>query len=180
MTASPTDPVTTERFMRLFLHHEREILRYVSVLVPNMHDAQDIVQETAVALLKKLDQYDPDQPFAAWACRFALQEVRQHARRRDRWPAVMDAELVDRILERRDALKDQLDERRDYLAECLDKLNGEQRTIVERYYYDRMPVERIAERLERTTDSIYKILQRVRRALSDCVHRRLRSEGASQ
>ena len=38
-------------------------------------------------------------------------------------------------------------------------------------------METIGERLGRSKEAIYKSLQRIRRALSDCVDRKLRSEG---
>jgi RNA polymerase sigma-70 factor, ECF subfamily len=41
-------------------------------LVPNVADAEDIVQQAAIALWEKFDAYDPAQPFTPWACRFAL------------------------------------------------------------------------------------------------------------
>jgi hypothetical protein len=59
-----------QRFLSLFLRSEREIFRYVAVLVPNVADAEDIVQQAAVALWEKFDAYDPTQPFTPWACRF--------------------------------------------------------------------------------------------------------------
>jgi RNA polymerase sigma-70 factor, ECF subfamily len=43
-------PLTQEQFMRLFLQSERELLRYVMVLVPQVSDARDVLQEAAVAL----------------------------------------------------------------------------------------------------------------------------------
>ncbi len=57
-----------QRFLSLFLRSEREIFRYVAVLVPNVTDAEDIVQQTALALWEKFDAYDPSQPFTPWAC----------------------------------------------------------------------------------------------------------------
>ncbi|MBC7911970.1 MAG: hypothetical protein H7Y30_15790, partial [Pyrinomonadaceae bacterium] len=39
-----------QRFLSLFLRSEREIFRYVAALVPNVADAEDIVQQTALAL----------------------------------------------------------------------------------------------------------------------------------
>src|SRR5678816_4304895 len=66
-----------QRFLSLFLRSEREIFRYVAALVPNMADAEDIVQQTALALWEKFDSYDPSQPFTPWACRFALNKTRQ-------------------------------------------------------------------------------------------------------
>lgn len=54
------------------------------VLVLNVSDARDIVQEAAVALWEKIDQYDPDKPFAPSACRLALNEARMFLRKQAR------------------------------------------------------------------------------------------------
>lgn len=48
-------PLSHEQFMRLFLQSEREILRYVMAIVPNVADARDILQEMALALWKAID-----------------------------------------------------------------------------------------------------------------------------
>ena len=66
-----------QQFMRQFLDCERSLIRYVMYFVPNANDARDIVQNTAVALWKKIDAYDADEPFVAWATRFARLEARQ-------------------------------------------------------------------------------------------------------
>lgn len=58
------NPADQQEFLRVFLANEREILRYVVALVPNLADAQEIVQQTAVVLLEKFDQYDRSRPFA--------------------------------------------------------------------------------------------------------------------
>lgn len=48
--------------MRLFLQSGREILRSVMTIVPNVADARDILQETALAFWKASDKYDPTRP----------------------------------------------------------------------------------------------------------------------
>ena len=48
-----------QRFLSLFLRSEREIFRYVAALVPNVTDAEDIVQQTALALWEKFHAYEP-------------------------------------------------------------------------------------------------------------------------
>ncbi len=165
------------RFMRLFLGSEKEIFRYVAVLVPRIADAQDVVQQTAVALWRKFEQYDPAQPFTPWACRFALLEARQFLRRDQRWGALLDDSLVDALVERRAALGEEMERRFSHLANCLRKLAPEQRQTVERYYYVRQPVEELAEQEGRSVEAIYKSLQRIRQALFDCVTRALHAEG---
>ena len=85
------DPAAAQqRFLSLFLRSEREIFRYVAALIPNVADAEDIVQQTALALWEKFDAYDPNQPFTPWACRFALNKARQWIERRQRWQALLE------------------------------------------------------------------------------------------
>lgn len=167
------------RFMRLFLGSEKEIFRYVAVLVPRVTDAQDVVQQTAVALWKKFEQYDPAQPFTPWACRFALLEARQFLRRDQRWGALLDDGLVNTLVERRAVLGEEMDRRFSHLGECLRKLAPEQRQTVERYYYERRTVEELAGEAGRSVEAIYKALQRIRQALFDCVTKALKLEGGT-
>lgn len=178
-TPADAEPDAHARFMRLFLGSEKEIFRYVAVLVPRMTDAQDVVQQTAVALWKKFAQYDASQPFTPWACRFALLEARQFLRRNQRWGALLDDNLVETLVERRSALGDEMDQRFSHLAECLGKLAPEQRQTVERYYYERRPVEELASQAGRSVEAIYKALQRIRQALFECVTRALKVEGGA-
>ena len=179
--SNPVDPVLDAhaRFMQLFLGSEKEIFRYVAVLVPRVADAQDVVQQTAVALWKKFDQYDPSQPFTPWACRFARLEARQFLRRDQRWGTFLDDALVDTLVERRAAMAEEMDRRFSHLAVCLHKLAPEQRQTVQRYYYERRPVEELAAQAGRSVEAIYKALQRIRQALFDCVTRALKVEGGA-
>ena len=60
MNEVPDQPASQQEFLRVFLANEREILRYVVALVPNLGDAQEIVQQTAVVLWEKFDEYDAE------------------------------------------------------------------------------------------------------------------------
>src|SRR5438477_3311737 len=86
-----------QRFLSLFLRSEREIFRYVAVLVPNITDAEDIVQQAALALWEKFDDYDPNQPFTPWACRFALNKARQWIERKQRWQGLLERGLAEEL-----------------------------------------------------------------------------------
>src|SRR5687767_2642630 len=84
-----------QRFLSLFLRSEREIFRYVAALIPNVADAEDIVQQTALVLWEKFDAYDESLPFTPWACRFALNKTRQWLERRQRWQALLEKGLAE-------------------------------------------------------------------------------------
>lgn len=158
-------------FLRLFLASEREIFRYITALVPHLADGEEILQQTAVALWSKFDRYDPAMPFTPWACRFAMNIVKQWAASREKWRGLLDHGLVEALTDRREELRPRFDERMKHLDGCLEKLPAEQRNIVEAYYFRRQSIEAISASARRSVDAIYKALQRIRSMLRDCIER---------
>src|SRR6187431_2178314 len=184
MSPDPTrhfnDPAAAQqRFLSLFLRSEREIFRYVAALVPNVAEAEDIVQQTAIALWEKFDAYDPTQPFTPWACRFALNKARQWIERRQRWQALLEGGLAEELARRREELRPDLESRLKHLEGCLSKLPKTQRTLVEGYYYHRTNVERLSEGAGRTVAATYKALQRIRESLLVCVENAAKVESSA-
>jgi RNA polymerase sigma-70 factor (ECF subfamily) len=184
MSLDPTrhleDPAEAQqRFLSLFLRSEREIFRYVAALVPNVADAEDIVQQTALALWEKFAAYDQTQPFTPWACRFALNKTRQWIERRQRWQALLENGLAEELAQRREELRPMLDLRLRHLEGCLGKLPQEQLTLVEGYYYRRETIEKLATEAGRTIAATYKVLQRVRLVLQACIENAAKPEGVS-
>lgn len=169
-------PLSHEQFMRLFLQSERELLRYVMVLVPNVNDARDVVQETAVALWQSIEKFDPARPFVPWACRFALNEARRHLRSASRRRRLIDDDVAALLESRRVELAPRLDRRREHLRDCLARLPADQYRLVLGYYFDEDSIEALATQLGRGTDAIYKSLQRIRRALHECIERKVQKE----
>src|SRR3954449_9023423 len=92
------DPAAAhQRFLSLFLRSEREVFRSVAALVPNVADAEDIVQQTALVLWEKFEAYDPSLPFTPWACGFALNKARQWVERRQRWLVLLENGLAEEL-----------------------------------------------------------------------------------
>jgi RNA polymerase sigma-70 factor, ECF subfamily len=173
------DPTSAqERFLSLFLRSEREIFRYVAALVPNVADAEDIVQQTAVVLWEKFAAYDPEQPFTPWACRFALNKTRQWLERHQRWQALLAGGLAEELAQRREELRPEMAFRLRHLEGCLRKLPVEQFTLIEGYYYRREDIGKLATSSGRTVAATYKLLQRVRQALQACIENAAKPEGA--
>lgn len=168
-----------QRFLSLFLRSEREVFRYVAALVPNISDAEEIVQQTAIALWEKFDSYDAAQPFTPWACRFALNKARQWIERRQRWQALLDRALAEQLAQRREELRPELESRLRQLESCVAKLPPEQRCLIEGYYYHRNPIEKLAENTGRSVAATYKALQRIRQSLQDQIKNAATPEGAA-
>ncbi len=162
--------------MHLLLAHEAELLRYVMVFVPQRADARDIIQETAVALWKNFEGYDQARPFVGWACGFARVEVRRFVRRAQRQRALTERAL-EALLGVAEEDMEVEHERERLLWDCLGQMPVVQRQLLDDYYIHEQSVEAIAREQSRTVEAIYKALQRIRRALLDCVERKQAEAG---
>src|SRR3954468_20850609 len=78
------DIAREERFLKLFLAHERRIFGFLLALVPDWSDAEDLLQETSVVMWRKLYNFEPGTDFAAWALSIARYQVLDHRKRRKR------------------------------------------------------------------------------------------------
>jgi RNA polymerase sigma-70 factor (ECF subfamily) len=171
---SPTVPgEAPERFVRLFVEAQREILRYILALVPDIDDAHEILQETAVDLWRKFDRYDPAFPFAPWACRFAFRRVLKYREQRARRVKCLSIDSLAQIAAERSEKDGILEERRRALEACLQQLCEADRVMVEHRYSQQMSVPQIAGITGRNPSTLYKALERIRRRLFECVNRRL-------
>jgi RNA polymerase sigma-70 factor (ECF subfamily) len=169
-TAAGEDP---ERFVRLFVEGQREILRYILRLVPDIDDAHEILQDTAVDLWRKFERYDPAFAFAPWACGFAFRRILKYREQEARRVKYLSIESLDLIAAERSEKDGILEDRRRALERCLQQLRDDDRLVVEHRYSRQMAVAKIAEITGRNTSALYKALERIRRQLFECVNRRV-------
>ena len=168
-----------ERFLKLFLASEPEVYRYISAVAPAKADAEEILQQTAMELWRKFDQFDLSLPFTPLACRFALNVARHWLARKRRWQGMIAGDLAERIADRRAQLLPEFDARLRHLDACLEKLPAEQRRLIEGYYFRREPIDAVASEARRTVAAAYKALQRIRQALEDCIERAEHAEAGT-
>lgn len=154
-------------------------MRYVMAIVPRRVDAQEILQETAIALWKNVEKYDPSKPFVPWAFRFAANKAKEHLRKQGRWNGFLDEEIASVLLARREQLAPELDCRIEPLRDCLSELSNNNRVLIEKYYFDQVSIEETAQAVNRSVDAVYKSLQRIRASLTQCISGKLASSGVS-
>jgi len=63
-------------------HHEHRIFGLLYALTGSVEDARDLTQDTFIRAWRRMDQYDPERPFAPWALMIARNLHRDHLRRR--------------------------------------------------------------------------------------------------
>src|SRR6478609_9849007 len=93
-TAAASTADRSELLVRLLISHQDDLFRYIFCLLPNREDAQDVLQETSVAIYRKFAAYDEQKPFLAWAFGFAYLEVLKHRERTSRDGRIFSDEFM--------------------------------------------------------------------------------------
>lgn len=144
---------------------------FVASLLRDVHERDDVLQETAVAVMESFGRYDPSQSFVGWAIGIARNQVRLYCRRNGRERIAFDTDAVDALAQ---AFVDQTphDPRLDRLGECVDTLDARSKELCRlRYEKDLKPAV-IGDRLGVAANAVAKALQRIRDRLRECIERK--------
>ena len=160
-------------FVRLIASTERRLSAYILTLVPNFNDADEILQETHVRLWEERDRYELGTDFTAWAIRVAYFQVLTWRKKRSRQKLVFSDALVNELNARVEATNDRMSERHEALLICLSELNDRSRLLLAKVYADGQRVKDIAASMGRTAESLYKVVQRLRVTIRNCIEQRL-------
>lgn len=165
-----------EDFVRLFSRSQHRILRFIHSLVPNLPEAEDVLQETSVILWKKWAQFDPERDFVKWACGIARLEVFRMLRQRRRGALYLNETVLNQIADM--ALAEAYDNVRyeagaTALDACIDELRESDRQLLLLRYQHEKTVQQIAEECNRPKSTIHDLLEKIRGRLLRCVRRRL-------
>ena len=167
-----------DEFLRLLLRAEGDLKAFIGSIVRDYHAREDLFQELASLCWKKFSQYDTSRPFGAWARGFAVNLVRQHLSKTQRFPACLEPGVIEGIAEAFDRAPDDAVSRLEALRECMELLPENSRRILkQRYSSNKRPGE-IAHESNTTRDAVYKSLMRIRMKLHECVQQRMRGQDA--
>lgn len=167
------DAERMELLVRLLTRHQEEMFRFILSLHPHEEDARDVLQETSVALCRKIVEYDPKQPFLPWAFGFAYLEVLKQRERNQRGARLLSRELADRLAKEREDRQDLLQARLQALEDCLEKLPPAERNLLLQRYQGSADIEELVQRSGMSRRTLFRNLQRIRQLLQDCIDQRV-------
>jgi len=154
------------------------LLGYIVSIVRDPDLAEDIFQNVAIVVLDKAGAVAKDEEFPIWVRRVARLESLTALRQRKRAPELLDSSVLE-------LLEDQWTESdgapapaRKALRECVKKLSPYAQQLIHMRYVEELSALVVAERLNRSPNTIYVALSRTYRYLAGCVQRRLAREGA--
>ncbi len=150
-----------------------QVANFISLMIPDFHDAEDVLQRVAVALVKKFPEFDRRRSFPDWAVGIARYEILAYRRRKARDRHVFDESIIEQVAQLYREAEPAFDEVREALGECMAKVTGRNRRLLELWYLGHTSQMDIAREFATTPGTIYVSLHRIRTGLRDCVRRRL-------
>ena len=167
----------TRQAARLWTLAQPAVSAFVTSVVRDFRDRDDVLQDVAVAVIESFGNYDPQRPFVAWAIGVARNQVGLYLRRRRRDRLVFDEATVECLASAFAEVGTQQDNQLDFLRECLKSLQGRTRQLCELRYQDDLKPAAIAEMIGMSANNVAKALQRVRDQLRECIKRNAVAEG---
>jgi RNA polymerase sigma-70 factor (ECF subfamily) len=166
----------TEQLARLWTEAQPMVAAYILSLIPDFHRAEDVLQQVAVVLVRRFDEYEPGRPFLPWAlgiarnasfdCRREMAKVRS---------PLLNDELIESV---REVFEEESDASiciRQALRTCLQGLRERMLEVLQLRYAEDLKPQDVAKRLGITSGSVRVILHRARQGLRACIERSTRA-----
>ena len=172
MKAASTPDSTAFDPVRLIEDHQAGVWRYLRALGCEANLAEDLTQETFLAVLQRpFEDYSPAAT-AAYLRRTAYNALISFQRRAKRVTTVENIEEFNHTWERW-AGNDNGDESLDALRRCLAILSDRARLALELRFRDRATREMIATQLDMSEHGAKNLMQRAKKKLRDCVESKM-------
>ncbi len=173
MTAAPVPNTTGFDPVRLIETHQAGIWRYLRAIGCEPALAEDLTQETFLAVLQHPFQELSGAATAAYLRKTAHNLFISYHRRAGRVVAMEDIESLDRSWARW-AGDDNGDELLDALRDCLRGLGERARRALDLRFRDQQTRAQIAANLELTEDGAKNLMQRAKQKLRECISAKLK------
>ncbi len=162
-----------EDYLRHFLKHQDDLRAFIGSLVRDRHACDDVLQDVALVLWQKFDEYDPARPFGAWARGIAANKVMQLFEKAKKIPVPLSPAATQIIALAFENDAGDSAEEQQALRDCVQKLPDKSRELVKMRYEEALKLREIADRVSSTLDAVHKNLSRIREILRGCVEEQL-------
>lgn len=168
----------------LIARHERRVRGFVSTLLRQRDDVDEVVQLACLTAWKKHEDFTKvsetlDLDFVRWVCTIARFEALAFARKNRGSRLLFDSDLINKLADLQ-MQGEEVEDRRKALRDCIEKLSDKQADLVRRYYESQESAAELAKDSGVSRQAIFKRLRAIRVVLLDCVSRSLESGRTSR
>jgi RNA polymerase sigma-70 factor, ECF subfamily len=166
-----------DQFTNLLTAHQGQVFGYIFAAVRNLDDAEELYQQTSLVLWRKFSSYRPDSDFARWACKAAKFEILHFQRHKRRTAIRFSDQALSNLAEVQASPGEDAGRfQQETLGECVDQLSQDDQQLVRLCYGRQYSVKQAAEELQRSVQTLYNSLSRIRHSLFECIQLRLGRE----
>jgi RNA polymerase sigma-70 factor, ECF subfamily len=173
MSTGPTSSVTGFDPVRLIETYQAGVWRYLRALGCEASLAEDLTQETFLAILQRPFQDYSEVATAGYLRRVAYNLFISYQRRHGKVTAVDNIDQFEQDFAQM-AGEDQGESALEALRECLQQLTERARWALEMRFRDQLSRPSIAEKLDITEHGAKNLMQRAKQQLRECVERKLK------
>ncbi|MFO0789383.1 MAG: sigma-70 family RNA polymerase sigma factor [Pirellulales bacterium] len=173
--ASPPPPAEFD-LARLVHNHQAAVWRYVRFLGAADAEADDLVQETFLAVARGEFVERDEHQTASYLRVVARNQLLALRRKQHREISTVELEAAETVWTAAAGADGSLGGYLDALADCLTKLEGRSRAAIDLHYREAASREVIAERLGMQPDGVKTLLRRTRSVLRECIERKLKTD----
>ncbi len=163
----------TEAFGEIIDLYDRQLWKIVAFAIRDRDRAEDVLQQTYMAVYSSLERYELGRDFGAWirtiarnTCRRTLRDTLRNANLQENYTDTVAARA-----DLRRAEEEHPEQRAEHLSRCLEKVPDKSRRLLELRYTLGKRVNDIAKDAGKTAGTVKKMLFRVRLALKECIER---------
>ena len=141
-----------------------QVLDFVSRMVSDAGDAEELAQDAFVRAFRSLSQFDGRSSWLTWVLRIAYHAALNHLKRQQlQWLSIDDVQLTDTIDD--DDLSTGKEERIQQLETAIDTLSADEQMLLHLYYYDDRSLRDIAYIMDAEPNALATRLHRIRKKL---------------
>ncbi len=166
----PNEPWDPEK---LITGHYLGVWRYLRAIGCPIHLADDLAQETFVAVLRKPFQQTSEHSTSAYLRRVAFHLLLEYKRKFGSVGLTDQAELLDQYWTRWAGADASGDRMIDALKECFQRLSARAQKSLRMRFEDQATRERIAAELQITENGVKNLQQRAKAQLRQCLEEKL-------
>ncbi len=173
--ASPPPPPRSPNLASLVQQHQSSVWRYLRFLGANTTEADDLTQETFLALARGNFVERDEQQTAGYLRVVARNQLLALRRKQHREIDTVDLEAADSVWAAAAGPDGSLTGYLDALRDCLAQLEGRARQAIDLHYHDHTAREAIAAELDMKPDGVKTLLRRTRQILRECIERKVKT-----
>jgi len=170
---SANDNERVKVFLNLYSTYQHRIYGFIMSIIGNWDQADDILQETMSVLWNKFKQYEPGTDFLSWAMKVAHFQVLSHIKKQKIQNKYFSRKTIENISEIAASSSGDKDESLKALRQCMKKMSQRSRQLLALRYEDGATIQKIAQRIQESVNSLYKEYQRIHHQLFQCIRRQM-------